>query len=154
MIRARTDNKRLNYTFLLPEVLWLIYIAWDRLGSGLGFEFQTLWLHCSGKSRISQKRRGRKPLNWGRKPIIWQNFHWKLDREIGQRGAYVPGAPLGSVLCRTCSHCTDSDFSLFLYRTGIRVRVWVRVCTRVRVRQCKWATIEITNFAVRIGWVL
>ena len=42
------------------------------------------------------------------------------------------------VLCRTCSHCTDSDsdpFSLFLYRTGIRVRVRIRV----RLRQCKWA---------------
>ena len=38
------------------------------------------------------------------------------------------------VLCRTCSHCTDSDsdpYSLFVYRTGIRVRV--------RLRQCKWA---------------
>ena len=35
------------------------------------------------------------------------------------------------VLCWKCSHCTDSgsdSYSLFLYRTGIRVRL----------RQCKW----------------
>ena len=40
--------------------------------------------------------------------------------------------------CRKCSHCTnwDSDpYSIFLKRTGIRVRV----CTWVRLRQCKWA---------------
>ena len=44
------------------------------------------------------------------------------------------------VLCRTCSRYTDSDsdpYSLFLYRTGI----WVRVPTRIWVRQCKWASI-------------
>ena len=36
------------------------------------------------------------------------------------------------VLCRTCTYYTDSDpYSLFLYRTGIRVRV--------RLRQCKCA---------------
>ena len=35
------------------------------------------------------------------------------------------------------SHCTDSDsdpFSLFVYRTGIRVQV----CTRVDLQPCKW----------------
>ena len=35
------------------------------------------------------------------------------------------------VLCRTCSGCIDSDsdrYSLFLYRTGIRVRVHLRQC--------------------------
>ena len=42
------------------------------------------------------------------------------------------------VLCRTCSHYTDSDsdlYSPFLYRTRIRIQVrnWVRL------RQCKWA---------------
>ena len=39
------------------------------------------------------------------------------------------------VLCRTCSHCTASDYpcSLFQHRTGIRVRVRVRTCTRVRL---------------------
>ena len=42
------------------------------------------------------------------------------------------------VLWRTCSHCTDSDpYSLFLYRTGIRVRV--------RLRQCKWAIIHVST---------
>ena len=42
------------------------------------------------------------------------------------------------VLCRTCSHCTDSDmdpYSLFLYRTGIPVWVCIRICHW----QCKWA---------------
>ena len=42
------------------------------------------------------------------------------------------------VLCRTYSHFTDSNsdpYSLFLYRTGIRVRVR----TRVDLWQCKWA---------------
>ena len=44
------------------------------------------------------------------------------------------------VVCRKCSRCTDSDLdpcSLFLYRTGIRVRGRIRV----RLRQCKWAMI-------------
>ena len=41
-----------------------------------------------------------------------------------------------TVLCRIRSHCTDLDLvpnSLFLYRTGIKVRVHTRVC----LRQCK-----------------
>ena len=41
-------------------------------------------------------------------------------------------------VCRTCSHCIDlvfNPYSLFLCRTGIGVRV----CTQVRLRQCKWA---------------
>ena len=51
---------------------------------------------------------------------------------------YIAGDGLGYrpdgyiVVCRTCSHCTDVDsdpYSLFLCRTGIRVRV--------RLRQCK-----------------
>ena len=53
------------------------------------------------------------------------------------------------VLCRTCSHCTDSDFdaySLFLYRTGIQVLVntWVCPC------QWKWA-ITLTTLPFTIG---
>ena len=39
------------------------------------------------------------------------------------------------VLCRTWSHCTDSDwdpYSLFLHRTGILVRVRVCICILVR----------------------
>ena len=46
------------------------------------------------------------------------------------------------VLCRTCSHCTDSDWDpyfLFLCRTGIRVHICIQVGTRVRLRQCKVA---------------
>ena len=44
------------------------------------------------------------------------------------------------VICRTCSHCTHSDsdpYSLFLHRTGNRVRVH----TRIWVRQCVIALI-------------
>ena len=40
------------------------------------------------------------------------------------------------ILYRDCSNCMDSDpYSLFLYRTGILVRLR----TPVRLRQCKWA---------------
>ena len=46
-------------------------------------------------------------------------------------------------LCRTCSHCTDLDsdpYSLLLYRTGIRVRLW----------QCKCAiTVSLSSLFVR-----
>ena len=37
--------------------------------------------------------------------------------------------PMAIVLCRICSHCTESDldsYSLFLYRSEIRVRVRLR----------------------------
>ena len=38
------------------------------------------------------------------------------------------------ILYTTCSHYSDSDlYSLFLYRTGIRIQI----CTRVRLWQCK-----------------
>ena len=50
------------------------------------------------------------------------------------------------VLCRICSHCTDSDpYSLFPYRTGI----WIWVCTRVHLRQCEWAIIFIPTFVMK-----
>ena len=52
------------------------------------------------------------------------------------------------VLCRTCSHCTDSDsdpYSLFLHRIGI----WVLVHICIRVRQCKWATMWVGMGAQR-----
>ena len=41
------------------------------------------------------------------------------------------------VLCRTCSHCTDSDsdpYSLFLCGTEI----WDRIDIRIHLQQCKW----------------
>ena len=38
-------------------------------------------------------------------------------------------------LCRTCSHCTDSDLDPYFCRTGIRVFIGIQI----RLRQCKWA---------------
>ena len=48
------------------------------------------------------------------------------------------------VLCKTCSHCTDSDlgpYSPFLCRT----RFWIWMCTRVHLQQCQWVIMLIEN---------
>ena len=69
--------------------------------------------------------------------VLCNGLFTLLEMDSGTDSNWDSQPNANIVLCRTCSHCIDLDshpYSLFLYRTGIRVRVR----TPVLLRQCKW----------------
>ena len=96
----------------------------------------TLWLIYIGGDRCGDRFRFQKR---------WSH----CTKELG----FIPHKESSIVLCRTCSHCTDSDldpYSLFLCRTGIRDRV----CSRVHLRHCKWAIKRNEMYGLLFEWLL
>ena len=71
----------------------------------------------------------------------WPKINRKLFAVVTLPNMDSDSKPNGYIiLCRTCSHCTDFDsdpYLLFLYRTGVRVRIQVRQCNEaIRVTRC------------------
>ena len=65
---------------ILSHRLWLVYIAGDGLGYGLGFGFQTWWLHCTMQNLFTLHRLGLGSLLF----CIGQESEWESVTELLQ----------------------------------------------------------------------
>ena len=105
-------------------------------GANQDMEFRMMFsavVHNIAADRLNAMGTNTLPLTVSNK-CICTNDSFTLSETGSGMGSDSDSKPNGYiVLYRTCSHCTDLDpdpYSLFLYKTGIRVRV----CTRVRLR--------------------